>query len=102
MRLDERRESILDFIIRDYIDTAFPVSSGKIYKSYGTNRTYSPATIRNIMLELDEDGFLTQPHTSAGRIPTDRGWQYFVDFLIEVDTPPKSIQKSIDQILVDE
>lgn len=81
MRLDDRKEHILDFIIRDYIETAQPVSSGKMASRNVLNS--SPATLRNLMLELDEDGFLYQPHTSAGRAPTEKGYRYFIDNLIE-------------------
>src|SRR3989344_828150 len=80
MKLDSRKEHILDFIIRDYIETAQPVSSGRVASKKVLDS--SPATLRNIMLELDEDGFLYQPHTSAGRAPTEKGYRYFIDNLI--------------------
>ena len=82
MKLEDRKENILDFIVRDFIKTANPVSSGRISerKAFAA----SSATIRNIMLELDNDGYLYQPHTSAGRAPTDKGYRYFVDNLILV------------------
>src|SRR3989344_4641344 len=80
MKLDSRKEHILDFIIRDYIETAQPVSSGRVAAKKVLDS--SPATWRNFMLELDEDGFLYQPHTSAGRAPTERGYRYFIDNLI--------------------
>ncbi|MBI2021120.1 hypothetical protein HYS99_01235 [Candidatus Giovannonibacteria bacterium] len=79
MKLENRKEDILEFVVRDYIKTAQPVSSGRISQkrsSFG-----SPATVRNIMLELDDEGFLFQPHTSAGRAPTDKGYRYFVNGL---------------------
>jgi len=88
MKLDSRKEHILDFIIRDYIETAQPVSSGRVAAKKVLDS--SPATLRNIMLELDEDGFLYQPHTSAGRAPTERGYRYFIDNLIGDDSLPRS------------
>lgn len=73
----QRKEKILLDIVNDYIDTVRPVSSGELL----ARRKYmcSSATIRNIMAELDEDGFLYQPHTSAGRVPTDKAYRFFVD-----------------------
>lgn len=84
MRLDERQEHILDFIVRDFIETASPVSSSRVSGNLHKKQTFagSPATIRNIMLELDGAGFLYQPHTSAGRAPTEKGYRYFVENLI--------------------
>lgn len=79
--LKERQKSILDAIIQEYIKTAQPVASKEI--SHRLKPEASPATIRNEMLILDELGFLEQPHTSAGRIPTDRGYRFFVDNLID-------------------
>lgn len=78
--LKERENRILEFIIRDYTRTAEPVSSGRIRQKMGLKE--SGATVRNIMAELDESGFLAQPHISAGRIPTDRAYRHFVDNLM--------------------
>lgn len=78
--LKERQKSILDAIIRDYIRTAHPVASGDLVRKFRLG--VSPATARNEMLKLDEQGYLEQPHTSAGRIPTDRGYRFFVDDLM--------------------
>lgn len=102
MRLEARKEQILDFIIRDYIDTASPVSSGRISKKMTSESVAgSPATIRNIMLSLDEDGYLYQPHTSAGRAPTEQGYRYFIDNLMEREDPSSDLQKELDGILSD-
>lgn len=79
--LRERQKSILDAVIQEYIKTARPVASRELTGDFGIK--CSPATIRNEMLELDEMGYLEQPHTSAGRIPTDRGYRFFVDNLLE-------------------
>ena len=94
MKLDERKENILDFIIRDYIASAVPVSSGRIVEK--GHFDWSPATMRNIMLELDECEFLEQPHTSAGRIPTEKGYRYFVEYLMNDKKPPRNVTKNID------
>jgi transcriptional regulator of heat shock response len=80
MLLDERENKILEFMVRDFIKTAQPVSSVRIRE--GLKLQESPATVRNIVADLDENGFFNQPHTSAGRIPTDKAYRYFVDNLI--------------------
>ena len=97
MLLDERQESILDFIVRDYIRTACPVSSLRV--SERKRRDLSPASIRNIMLELDVEGFLHQPHTSAGRAPTEKGYKYFVDNLMEEKNVSENIKADCDKIV---
>ncbi|MDD3374365.1 MAG: hypothetical protein PHY73_01405 [Candidatus Omnitrophica bacterium] len=82
-RLDPqyRKEKILTYVVSRYIQYITPVSSNQIVEE----RLFdlSPATIRNILAELEEDGFLTHPHTSAGRIPTQDGYRYYVDHLME-------------------
>jgi len=75
-KLPERQETILGLIIREYIDTAQPISSKALVDKY--NLGVSSATIRNEMVALTEKGFLRQPHTSAGREPTEDGYRYFV------------------------
>ena len=97
MRLEARQENILDFIIRDYIKTANPVSSGRV--SLRGALGASPATIRNIMLGLDEEGYLCQPHTSAGRAPTDKGYRYFVENLMLVREPASQFRSELDRIV---
>ena len=77
--LEERQSKVLIAVICGYIATAEPVGSRTIAKKYDLG--VSPATIRNIMADLDEMGFLVQPHTSAGRIPTDKGFRFYVDHL---------------------
>lgn len=79
--LDERKKKILEAIVQDYICTAEPVGSRTLARKYSLG--ISPATIRNEMADLEEMGFLEQPHTSAGRIPSDTGYRYYVDFLME-------------------
>ena len=86
----------MDFIVRDYVRTACPVSSLRI--SERKSMDLSPASIRNIMLELDEDGLLHQPHTSAGRAPTEKGYKYFVDNLMEERNVPESAKADFNKI----
>ncbi len=79
--IDERQEEILNKIIQEYIELAQPVSSQLLEKKYDFG--ICPATIRIEMQKLTDKGYLYQPHTSAGRIPTDRGYRFFVDRLLE-------------------
>ncbi|MBO8126153.1 MAG: heat-inducible transcription repressor HrcA [Firmicutes bacterium] len=78
---NERQKRILQAVTIDYIYTAEPVGSRTIARKY--NLGVSPATIRNEMYELEEAGYLQQPHTSAGRIPSDLGYRFYVDVLME-------------------
>jgi len=82
MKLSERDKKILHVVISDYIETAEPVGSRTISKKHGLN--LSPATIRNVMADLEEMGLLIQPHTSAGRIPTEYGLRFYVDSMLKV------------------
>jgi len=79
--LNIRGKKILQAIVESYIQTAAPVSSQAITRRLRLR--LSTATVRNIMAELDELGFIWQPHTSAGRIPTDRGYRYYIDSILE-------------------
>lgn len=79
--LDERKIKILDAIIRTYLETGEPVGSRTISKY--TDLNLSSATIRNEMSDLEELGYIVQPHTSAGRIPSDQGYRFYVDHLLE-------------------
>jgi heat-inducible transcriptional repressor len=81
MGLDERKKKVLAAIVNDYVSTAEPVGSRTIARKY--NLGVSPATIRNEMADLEELGYIEQPHTSSGRIPSDRGYRYYVDCLME-------------------
>jgi heat-inducible transcriptional repressor len=80
--LNEREKNILRFIIQQFILTANPVGSRNITKKYDIG--FSPATVRNIMSDLEDSGFINHPHTSAGRIPTDKGYRFYVDSLMDV------------------
>lgn len=79
--MDDRKRKVLHAIIQDYILTAEPVGSRTISRKYDVG--VSSATIRNEMADLEEMGFIEQPYTSAGRIPSDKGYRYYVDFLME-------------------
>lgn len=81
MQLDERKMKILKAIIRTYLDTGEPVGSRTISKF--TDLSLSSATIRNEMSDLEELGYILQPHTSAGRIPSDKGYRLYVDAMME-------------------
>lgn len=80
--LSEREKSILKHIIQQFILTAAPVGSRNIAKKYEIG--LSPATVRNIMSDLEDAGYVNHPHTSAGRVPTDKGYRFYVDSLIEI------------------
>lgn len=79
--MDERKRKLLKAIVKDYVDTAEPVGSRTIAKKYDLG--VSSATIRNEMSDLEEEGYIEQPHVSAGRIPSQKGYRYFVDYLME-------------------
>ena len=81
--LNDRKKKILKAVIEEYIHTAEPVSSGSLVKNHGLN--FSSATIRNDMAELESDKFLEKPHTSAGRVPSGKGYRYYVDELLKDD-----------------
>src|SRR5271155_3618003 len=77
--LDPRKAAILNAVVSEYIETAEPVGSAHITGTPGVE--VSSATVRSDMAALERDGYLAQPHTSAGRIPTDKGYRFFVDHL---------------------
>ena len=92
MELNERKMKILKAIVKDYIETAEAVGSRTISKKH--NLGVSAATIRNEMADLEELGYLVQPHTSAGRVPTEKGYKLYVDLLMgtnELDDSDKQV-----------
>jgi len=91
--LTERQKTLLLLIIRDYIESAQPVGSKRLMEHYRIN--LSSATIRNEMAALTEMGYLRQPHTSAGRVPTEEGYRYFVSQMMNQAELPKSVQATI-------
>jgi len=92
-KLDERGREILREIVRAYVASGEPVSSRSLSKS--ERFSLSPATIRNIMADLEDSGYLSHPHTSAGRVPTDQGYRFFVDVLMN----PRKVTPH-DQVVV--
>ena len=91
--LTERQKTLLMLIIRDYIESAQPVGSKRLMEHYHIN--LSTATIRNEMGALTEMGYLRQPHTSAGRVPTEEGYRYFVSQMMNQAVLPESVQRTI-------
>ena len=81
MELDDRKKKILQAVICNYLETGEPVGSRTISKY--TDLNLSSATIRNEMADLEEMGYILQPHTSAGRIPSDKGYRLYVDTMLE-------------------
>lgn len=96
--LDERKRLVLRAIIDSYIETAEPVGSRTIARRHDLG--VSPATIRNEMADLEETGYLEQPHVSAGRIPSDKGYRFYVDSLMEPHTfSPSEVERVEKQLL---
>jgi len=92
-RLSARRGAVLRVIVREYVDRASPVGSEHVARAHPLG--VSSATIRNEMAALEEDGYITHPHTSAGRIPSDKGYRYFVEALMETDRLPAQVQREV-------
>src|SRR3989304_1477006 len=90
--LTERRERLLRFIVDEYVRTAQPVASNSVVQRTGL--PVSSATIRNEMARLEDEGYIVQPHTSAGRIPSDRGYRYYVEALMRPQEPPAAVQQT--------
>ena len=97
MKLDERKFMILQAIIDDYIMTAVPVGSRTISRKAGVG--FSPATIRNEMSDLEELGYLDQPHTSAGRVPSPKAYRLYVDHLLKVNEVSREDAQRISSYL---
>ncbi|MFY0406189.1 heat-inducible transcriptional repressor HrcA [Solicola sp. PLA-1-18] len=95
--LDERKLSVLRAIVEDYVATQEPVGSRALVERHQLG--VSSATVRNDMAALEEDGFITQPHTSAGRIPTDKGYRLFVDRLATVRALSGAERRAIETFL---
>jgi len=91
----ERKKKILQVVISHYVRTARPAASGLIVRDY--DFPFSSATVRNVLAELEEEGYLTHPYTSAGRIPTDKGYRFYVDCLMEVQELTQEEEKRIER-----
>jgi heat-inducible transcriptional repressor len=92
---EERKKLVLQAIIKHFVDTAEPVGSNTILVSYQFH--VSPATIRNDMMSLEKSGYIYQPHTSAGRIPTTKGYRLFVDEMADYQKARKEAQKALTE-----
>jgi heat-inducible transcriptional repressor len=90
---NDRKKRVLQAIVREYIESAEPVGSGTIVIKYDFD--VSPATIRNDMAELESEGLLEQPHTSAGRVPTERGYRFYVEELSGQTELPESERQQL-------
>lgn len=97
MDLGERERLVLHTIIQQYIKNSEPVGSRNVSKVGPLQM--SPATIRNIMGDLEEKGYLAQPHTSAGRIPTDLGYRYYIDHLVAIEEIRPELETEVEQSL---
>src|SRR5215510_1658243 len=95
--LDPRTTQLLRLLIRTYIMSGEPVGSRTLSKFI--DGKLSPATIRNVMADLEEAGYLTQPHTSAGRVPSEKGYRFYVDNLAESGRLSKSDERYISRML---
>jgi heat-inducible transcriptional repressor len=91
--LSERRASLLNLIVEDYVETATPVGSQYVVRRH--KLPYSSATIRNEMARLEEEGYIAQPHTSAGRVPSDKGYRYYVEALMSEDQVGRDERETI-------
>jgi len=98
--MDKRKELLLKLIVESYIKTAEPVGSNFLVLKSGLD--ISAPTVRNEMRELEEQGFLTHPHTSAGRIPTELGYQYYVENLMEAEKIKLKTRNKIEDLVKDE
>lgn len=96
MELDERNKRVLQAVIDSYIASGAPVGSAVLAKRYEFG--LSSATLRNIMAELEELGFLTHPHTSAGRVPTERGYRYYIDSLISFEPGSEDLEGQLRNV----
>lgn len=94
---EDRRLAVLRAIVEDYVSTEEPVGSKALVERHGLG--VSPATVRNDMAVLEEEGYITQPHTSAGRVPTDKGYRMFVDRLTTVKPLSSAEKRAISSFL---
>ena len=91
--LSERRESLLNLIVDEYVETAMPIGSQYIVRKHGM--AVSSATVRLEMARLEDEGYISQPHTSAGRVPSDKGYRYYVESLMPEETIPWEERQTI-------
>src|SRR5262245_49989805 len=91
--LDLRAQAILRAVIEEYVSTATPVGSQALVAKYSL--PVSSATVRNVLAELESAGLLSHPHTSAGRVPTDLGYRYYVESIVETEPLP-----AVEQLMI--
>lgn len=94
--MTDRQQQLLKLVIEHYISTAEPVGSRFLVEQEGLG--VSGATVRNELRDLEEDGFLTHPHTSAGRIPTETGYRFYVETLLEPEKVKKTVQTQLQEL----
>ncbi len=95
--VDTRKREVLRAVVDDYVETAEPVASKTLARKYPLG--VSPATIRNELSELEADGYLFQPHVSAGRIPSDKGYRFYVDELVSQRTPTLEERRRFERVM---
>src|SRR6266849_876238 len=93
-----RRQAVLSSIIEEHLVTGDAVGSHTVSQRFAHATGWSSATIRNVMSELEEYGLLEQPHTSAGRVPTDKGYRYYVDHMLGASRLSKNDLTAIEKI----
>jgi heat-inducible transcriptional repressor len=93
--MKDRERTVLRYVVHDFIETATPVGSRYMCKRHEDEIGLSPASIRNVMSDLEGWGYISHPHTSAGRVPTDRGYRFYLDSLMELEQLTHRIQDSI-------
>src|SRR5439155_12554127 len=99
LELTDRSRRVLATLVREYIETGDAVSSHALAERSGLR--VSSATVRNVVAQLEDLGYVSQPHTSAGRVPTDRGYRFFVDPLLEtkgISKPSAAVENELRQV----
>ena len=96
-QLNPRRQTLLEFIVSDYIRTAVPVASQQVAARHGLN--VSSATIRNDMAEMEEMGFISRPHSSAGGVPSDSGYRFYVERLARRSRHSRRFEESVRAVI---
>src|SRR6187397_764299 len=96
--LDSRAEVLLAALIKEHLVTGEAVGSRVLSDRFAHGYGWSSATIRNVMAELEEAGLVEQPHTSAGRVPTDQGYRYYVDHILEETRLSRADLRAIDKV----
>src|ERR1035437_6315511 len=94
MEANDRSGRVLSALVQRYIESGEPVASSLLVTAAGLG--VSSATVRNILARLEDEGYVQQPHTSAGRIPTDRGYRFYVDLLLESRRSPRAAATAVE------